>query len=140
MTIRTTAQVNVDRVLAEHGLGKATPLSYAIVDAFLATVTSALRELAPDLIDDVAHGNSPVSPIEDLNLSDRAYNCLKREGVHTLGDVLAHSALPRGLDSLHKFRNLDPKQITEVLLVMNSLGVEHPDLTAAQTQDWWIEP
>ena len=30
-------------------------------------------------------------PIEALNLSVRSYNCLKREGVHTIGELLTRS-------------------------------------------------
>lgn len=30
-------------------------------------------------------------PIEDLNLTQRSYNCLKREGIHTIGELVAHT-------------------------------------------------
>ncbi|GBL18016.1 DNA-directed RNA polymerase subunit alpha [Actinomycetota bacterium] len=30
-------------------------------------------------------------PIEDLDLTVRSYNCLKREGIHTVGELLSRS-------------------------------------------------
>src|SRR5262249_12642431 len=30
-------------------------------------------------------------PIEELNLTVRSYNCLKREGIHTVGELVARS-------------------------------------------------
>ena len=33
-------------------------------------------------------------PIEDLNLTQRSYNCLKREGIHTIGELVSHRAGP----------------------------------------------
>ena len=32
-------------------------------------------------------------PIEDLNMSVRSYNCLKREGIHTVGELVTRSEL-----------------------------------------------
>ncbi len=127
--------MNIDRVLGDHGLGKATPLSAALVAAFLATVTTALRELAR--FDDVAHGPDPAVPIEDLGVSSRAYNCLKRDGVHTIADLFAHRALPDGADTLMTFRNLGAPKVREVPIAMSDHGIEHPDLASAGTQDWW---
>ena len=47
--------------------------------------------------------------IEELELSVRAYNCLKRANVHTLSDLLQYSA-----DDLLEFKNFGKKSADEV--------------------------
>ena len=47
--------------------------------------------------------------IEELELSVRAYNCLKRANVHTLSDLLQYSA-----DDLLEFKNFGQKSVDEV--------------------------
>jgi len=47
--------------------------------------------------------------IEELELSVRAYNCLKRANVHTLADLLKYSA-----DELLEFKNFGQKSADEV--------------------------
>lgn len=48
-------------------------------------------------------------PIEDLNLTQRSYNCLKREGIHTIGELVAHTE-----QDLLDIRNFGMKSIDEV--------------------------
>ena len=48
-------------------------------------------------------------PIEDLELSVRAYNCLKRANIHTLGELLTYSQ-----DELLEFKNFGQKSADEV--------------------------
>jgi len=47
--------------------------------------------------------------IEELELSVRAYNCLKRANVHTLSDLLQYTA-----DDLLEFKNFGQKSADEV--------------------------
>jgi DNA-directed RNA polymerase subunit alpha len=47
--------------------------------------------------------------IEELELSVRAYNCLKRANIHTLNDLLQYSA-----DDLLEFKNFGQKSADEV--------------------------
>ena len=47
--------------------------------------------------------------IEELELSVRAYNCLKRADVHTIEDLLKYSA-----DELLEFKNFGQKSADEV--------------------------
>ena len=47
--------------------------------------------------------------IEELELSVRAYNCLKRANVHTLADLLQYSA-----EDLLEFKNFGQKSADEV--------------------------
>jgi len=48
-------------------------------------------------------------PIEDLNLTIRSYNCLKREGIHQVGELVARSEA-----DLLDIRNFGAKSINEV--------------------------
>ena len=48
-------------------------------------------------------------PIEDLELTVRSYNCLKREGIHTVGELVARSEA-----DLMDIRNFGTKSIDEV--------------------------
>ncbi len=56
-------------------------------------------------------------PIEDLNLTQRSYNCLKREGIHTVGELTARSET-----DLMDIRNFGQKSITEVKEKLAELG------------------
>lgn len=53
--------------------------------------------------------SSADTPIEDLELSVRAYNCLKRAAINTVGDILAKSD-----EELRNVRNLGKKNYDEV--------------------------
>lgn len=127
----------VDDVLHEHGLGRGTGLSASLVDAVVEALGETLRELAPALLDDVENGTDLSTPLYDLGLPQRAANCLYGGGVHTLRDALAHSVLPEGLHSMHRFRNIVPRCVVDLLVLMESLGVDHPDLAEAKASDWW---
>ena len=56
-------------------------------------------------------------PIEELNLTQRSYNCLKREGIHTVGELTARSEA-----DLMDIRNFGQKSITEVKEKLAELG------------------
>ena len=57
-------------------------------------------------------------PIEDLNLSVRAYNCLKRSGLMTVGPVLEKSE-----DELLALRNFGRKSYDELRDKLDELGL-----------------
>ena len=57
-------------------------------------------------------------PIEDLNLTQRSYNCLKREGIHTIGELVSHTE-----QDLLDIRNFGMKSIDEVKEKLQSLGL-----------------
>lgn len=56
--------------------------------------------------------------IEDLELSVRSYNCLKRAGIHTVADILSRTE-----HDMMKVRNLGKKSLDEVVNKMHSLGL-----------------
>lgn len=57
--------------------------------------------------------------IDDLDFSVRAYNCLKRAGVNTLGDLTAKSEL-----EMMKVRNLGKKSLKEVMEKVKEMGLK----------------
>jgi DNA-directed RNA polymerase subunit alpha len=56
--------------------------------------------------------------VEDLNLSVRSYNCLKREGINTVGDLVQKSE-----SELMDIRNFGQKSIDEVKAKLDELGL-----------------
>jgi len=56
--------------------------------------------------------------VEELNLSVRSYNCLKREGINTVGDLMQKSEA-----ELMDIRNFGQKSIDEVKTKLGELGL-----------------
>jgi hypothetical protein len=75
-------------------------------------------------------------PIEDLNLSMRAYNCLRRSGLITLGQVLEKSE-----EELLALRNFGRKSYDELREKLDEMGIisadqeEAPPLEAQPLDD-----
>jgi DNA-directed RNA polymerase subunit alpha len=61
-------------------------------------------------------------PVEDLQLTVRSYNCLKREGIHTVGELISRSE-----QDLLDIRNFGSKSIDEVKLKLAEMGLSLKD-------------
>ena len=61
-------------------------------------------------------------PIEDLNFSVRSYNCLKREGINTVGQLAECSET-----DLMDIRNFGEKSINEVKIKLASMSLTLKD-------------
>ena len=61
-------------------------------------------------------------PIEELELTVRSYNCLKREGVHTVGELVTRSEA-----DLLDIRNFGAKSIDEVKAKLVGMGLQLKD-------------
>ena len=61
-------------------------------------------------------------PIEDLELTVRSYNCLKREGIHTVGELVGRSEA-----DLLDIRNFGAKSIDEVKAKLHGMGLALKD-------------
>lgn len=59
------------------------------------------------------------TPIEEIEFSVRAYNCLKRAGVHTVQDLISMKEV-----EVTKIRNLGKKSLKEVIDKVKELGLE----------------
>ena len=57
-------------------------------------------------------------PIEELELSVRSTNCLKRAGIHIVADLVDKTE-----EEMKKFRNLGNKSLEEIKNTMSQLGV-----------------
>ena len=64
-------------------------------------------------------------PIDDLELTVRSYNCLKREGVHTVGELVSRTE-----SDLLDIRNFGQKSIDEVKIKLHQLGLSLKDSPA----------
>lgn len=56
--------------------------------------------------------------LEELDISVRAYNCLKRHGVSTVGDL---SKMTK--EDLLKVRNLGQRNYDEIIQKLNNIGI-----------------
>ncbi len=59
------------------------------------------------------------TPIEEIEFSVRAYNCLKRAGIHTVQDLIAKKEI-----EVTRIRNLGKKSLKEVLDKVDELGLK----------------
>jgi len=74
----------------------------------LVSPEAAFEALSPDLM----------LPIEDLDLSVRSYNCLKREGIGTVGELLRRTE-----QDLLEVRNFGQKSVDEVKEKLIEMGL-----------------
>ncbi|MGK3941053.1 DNA-directed RNA polymerase subunit alpha C-terminal domain-containing protein, partial [Streptomyces caeruleatus] len=61
-------------------------------------------------------------PIEELELTVRSYNCLKREGIHSVAELVARSEA-----DLRDIRNFGAKSVDEVKEKLADLGLAFKD-------------
>jgi DNA-directed RNA polymerase subunit alpha len=74
-------------------------------------------DLGPEVGEDEVSGVL-AQPIEDMDLTVRSYNCLKREGVTTVGELIQKSE-----DDLLEIRNFGQKSIDEVKAKLEDMGL-----------------
>jgi len=74
-------------------------------------------EVGPSPIDAQLAADLAMS-IDDLDLTVRSYNCLRREGVNTVGELVARSEM-----DLMDIRNFGQKSIDEVKAKLEELGL-----------------
>ncbi|MDE5539611.1 MAG: DNA-directed RNA polymerase subunit alpha [Bacilli bacterium] len=98
------------RILIEH-FNIVTELN-AISD-----VTGLMQEKKVDTITKTLE-----TPIEEIEFSVRAYNCLKRAGIHTVQDLISKREV-----EVTKIRNLGKKSLKEVLDKVAEMGLKFRD-------------
>ncbi|MDO4744537.1 MAG: DNA-directed RNA polymerase subunit alpha C-terminal domain-containing protein, partial [Clostridia bacterium] len=64
------------------------------------------------------HDKMLETTIEELDLSVRSYNCLKRAGINTVQDLTNRSE-----NDMMKVRNLGRKSLEEVVAKLDSMGL-----------------
>lgn len=95
------------KVLSEH-------LNLFIDLSENAKTVDVMVEKEEDPIDRVLEMN-----IDELELSVRSYNCLKRAGINTVEELINRSS-----DDMMKVRNLGRKSLEEVLAKLKELGLQ----------------
>jgi len=78
-------------------------------------------EIGPAPVE-LAASNELSTPIEDLDLTVRSYNCLKLEGINTVSELIALSE-----DQLMNIRNFGSKSVDEVRDKLTSMGLRFKD-------------
>ncbi|TEU17077.1 MAG: DNA-directed RNA polymerase subunit alpha [Anaerolineales bacterium] len=82
-------------------------------------------EMPPEEEEEAEEGLIPIriyeTPIEDLELSVRAYNCLKRAGITKVGEILERMA--EGEDEILAIRNFGKKSLVELKERMQAKGL-----------------
>lgn len=58
-------------------------------------------------------------PIEDLDLSVRSYNSLKRAGINTVQELISRTE-----EDMMKIRNLGKKSLEEIRTKLSELGLD----------------
>lgn len=123
---RVEQMTNFDRLVLEVETNGAVAPKDAVVRAShrLAELVGLFDELVggPRLPEEEAAAPKPLvdteRPVEQLELSVRALNCLKREGVHTLGDLLECTE-----EDLLDIRNFGEKSVDEVKEKLSEMGL-----------------
>ena len=78
-------------------------------------------EIGPSPVDEQMAADLAL-PVEDLKLSMRSYNCLKREGIHTVSELVSRSE-----QDLLDIRNFGSKSIDEVKAKLAEMGLALKD-------------
>jgi len=92
-----------------------------LIDHLYSVVELSNRALAEDFMIERKSEESSRNlekPIEDLDLSVRSYNCLKRAGIHTLGELIEKTE-----EDMMKVRNLGKKSLKEVKMKLEELNL-----------------
>jgi len=92
---------------AKEAVASAGKTLVALVDLFSALAES--DHIVPANAEEAPLSGDLALTIEDLNLSVRSYNCLKREGINTVGELVQRSE-----QELMDIRNFGQKSIDEV--------------------------
>ena len=122
---RVEQMTNYDRLVLEVETNGAVTPSEAVMHAArrLGELMGLFRELVegPAPAEEAPAEAAPAyadEPIEKLDLTVRSLNCLKREGVHTIGDLLNYS-----LEDLMDIRNFGEKSVIEVKDKIEAMGL-----------------
>lgn len=85
---------------------------------FMALTESAAGPSFKDTDESSSKNHVLETVIEDLDFSVRTYNCLKRAGINSIGDLVARSE-----EDMMKVRNLGKKSLEEVIQKLEELGL-----------------
>ena len=120
---KLTLEVTTDRTLtASEALGLGAGILSEHLALFVALNESAAGPSFKDAEDGVGHNRELDKLIEELDFSVRTYNCLKRAGINTIGDLAIRSE-----NEMMKVRNLGKKSLEEVIEKLQEYGLTLAD-------------
>jgi DNA-directed RNA polymerase subunit alpha len=116
---RLMLEVSTDGTISPHdALSEAARI---LVQHF--TLVSGVTEEEPE-VEEEEEGGIPArmyeTPIEELELTVRAYNCLKRAGITQVGEIL--EKLQRGEEEILAIRNFGQKSLDELMEKLREKG------------------
>ena len=115
---KLTLDVSTDRTLApEEAVSLAARVLQTHLKLFI-DMEGSVRENAGAGSTDEMKSDELNKSIDELELSVRSYNCLKRAGINTVEDLCAKT-----MDDLMKVRNMGRKSLDEILNKLESMGL-----------------
>jgi DNA-binding CsgD family transcriptional regulator len=75
------------------------------------------RPSEPEITELAKMVNVKSTPLEELDFSVRTYNCLRRAGINTLGEIVSKTS-----DELAKIRNLGRHSLNEIVMTLEKYG------------------
>ncbi len=117
-TERLILDVTTDRtMMPEEAVSLAARILQTHLQLFMHMDTSA-KEQGATVASQEAGRDELNKSIDELELSVRSYNCLKRAGINTVEDLCAKT-----MDDLMKVRNMGRKSLDEILNKLESMGL-----------------
>ena len=102
-----------------------TPAAKILIQHFMLfsdesiTLESKPKDIANEVDENILHMRKILkTPLSDLDLSVRAYNCLKAAEIKSLGDLVKYD-----IADLLKFRNFGKKSLTELEELVREKGL-----------------
>src|SRR5918911_221733 len=108
--------IPVGSITAREAVASAGGTLQELVSLFGGLAEAASVTVGP--AEDESQPSDYAITVEELNLSVRSYNCLKREGINTVGDLVQKSEA-----ELMDIRNFGQKSIDEVKAKLDELGL-----------------
>jgi DNA-directed RNA polymerase subunit alpha len=113
----------------EEALDQSAQLLMRHLSLFANVEAIVVEEESVDEEDEGISGHLFDTPIEELDLSVRVYNCLKRTGVTKVGEVLEKMA--KGTDEMLSIRNFGQKSLDELEEKLAAKGFMELEATAS---------
>ena len=108
-------------ITAEEACSEAGSILTELIDYFVATPFKKidLKRNEKPYLDKNYMANLLQTPIDELNLSVRAYNCLKNAKIHTIADIVS-----KRIPDMLSFRNFGKKSINELINILKERNLE----------------
>ena len=117
MEVYTNGSMNPEEAMA---LASKILIEHFNIIANLNEISDATGIMAEKKVDQIT--KTLETPIEEIEFSVRAYNCLKRAGVNTMQDLI-----DKRESEVNKIRNLGKKSLKEVIDKVKDMGLKFRD-------------